>query len=274
MNFGSFQFHMLSDGFFTLDPGAYYGIVPKPVWSKYSLENEAGRVKLALNVPLLVGKDFSILLDSGIGSPENPKLASIFQVDKSSDLLGQIRNIVEPGEIRFILQSHLHFDHSGHSLDGFPGEPVFPNAWIVAQKSEFQSYWRPNEFTRSSYWRNDLAMRRAQKIRLNGSSRVAGEIRTVHTGGHTAGHQVIIVGSPGNEIIYFGDLIPSAFHVRIPYVTAIDSFPIETVRMKKKLVSKAIKDRAVCIFNHDSDTPAGTISGDVEKPKVEKIWLD
>lgn len=274
MRLGDYEFHLLSDGYFTLDPGAYFGIVPRTIWSRYAAEDHNGRVRLALRIPLLVGKDFSILFDSGIGTPPSQKLASIYEVDKSSDLGKDVEGHTPLGSVRYIVHSHLHFDHLGHSLLETPHGREFPNAAIVAQSSEFMSYWRTNEFTRGSYWRSDSAMKRAEKIHINGSGRVVPGVRVIITGGHTAGHQVIIAGDRNREIIYFGDLIPSAFHIRIPYITAIDSFPLETVKMKKRLIRKAIRDGAICIFNHDPETPAGIIRGDVEKPQLEPLDID
>ncbi|MEM0156493.1 MAG: Zn-dependent hydrolase [Thermoplasmataceae archaeon] len=271
MKTGEFEATLLQDGFFTLDPGAYFGIVPRPIWSRFFRETSSGRVKLALNVMLLQGRDFSAMIDSGIGLPESEKMRKIYEIEKTSDLVSQINGIINPDEIRFIIHSHLHFDHSGHSLDRNLGKPVFRNASLVAQDLEFRAYSRPNEFTRSSYIRNTAQMNRARKIRLNGTVRFKNDIRVIRTGGHTAGHQVIITGSGTNQIIYFGDLIPSAFHVRVPYITAIDSFPLDTVRMKKKLIEKAIREKCVCIFNHDPETPAGIISGDLQNPRVEKV---
>lgn len=274
MRLGSYELHLLSDGYFTLDPGAYYGIVPRPIWSRYAAEDAAGRVKLALRVPLLVGNEYSILVDSGIGKPQNQKLASIYEVDKSTDIGSAIENYTSRQNIRYIVHSHLHFDHSGHSLLESPQGRELPNATLVAQSSEFRAYWRPNEFTRSSYWRNDSVMKKSKKLQLEGSARIAPGIRAVKTGGHTSGHQVIIAGGEGKEMIYFGDLIPSAFHVRVPYVTAIDSFPLETIKMKRLLIRKAIRDGAICIFNHDPVTPSGILHGDVEKPQIEAVSID
>ncbi len=274
MKAGEFEARLLSDGYFTLDPGAYFGIVPRPIWSRAFGETPSGRVKLALNVVLLQGKDYSALIDSGIGFPESQKMRTIYEIEKTSDIVSQIRDVMNPDEIRFIIHSHLHFDHSGHSLDGMPGKRIFRNASLVAQDLEFRAYSRPNEFTRSSYIRNTAQMNRASRIRLDGSMRFKNDIRVIRTGGHTAGHQVIIAGSGTNQIMYFGDLIPSAFHLKIPYITAIDSFPIETVKMKKKLIERAIREKCVCIFNHDPETPTGIISGDLQNPRVEKVFLE
>ena len=65
--------------------------------------------------------------------------------------------------------------------------------------------------------------------------------------------------------------ITTSFHLRLPYITAIDGFPMDTLYWKKKLITKAIKDHALCIFNHDTQVKAAYLSGETGNPKIESV---
>ena len=274
MTSGRPEVHLLSDGNFSLDPGAYFGIVPRPLWEKHFSLDTRGRVLLSLNVLLVRGERYSALVDSGIGHIANEKLSNIFEVNENRGFVKDLEKYVEPDAIDYILQSHLHFDHSGNSfVKNQDGEFLFKNARIVVQKKEMNAFRKPDEFTKGNYMSENSKVPASRMLYIEGSKKINFDLRVVLTGGHSRGHQVIIIGSPGNEFIYFGDLIPSAFHVKLPYVTAIDIEPLETIRMKKLLIRKAIRDHAICIFNHDSEMPAAFVSGELENPKLEAVSL-
>lgn len=274
MKIGNNEVILLSDGSFTLDPGAAFGIVPTPFWSKRFETTPAGRVRLALNIPYIKGDGYQALIDTGIGKSPDEKYRKIFEMEKPVDLVDQLEAHGRPEDIDLIVHSHLHFDHFGHSLDRTGENWLFRNATLIAQKREFNSYRRPVEFTVANYGKtHPVLLAKANKVQLEGTERIKPGLMAVRTGGHTSGHQVIILKDGGKEMIYFGDLIPTAFHLKLPYVTAIDTYPLETVEMKKKLIQRAIRNGSVCIFNHDLNTPAGVLSGTPQDVKVEAVEL-
>ena len=274
MKFGDTEITLLSDGSFTLDPGAAFGIVPHQFWSRRFTTTEAGRVTLALRIPFISGKGFHALIDTGIGANPDEKSRKIFEMKKGQDLLAQLSEVADPRDIDMTIHSHLHFDHFGHSLERKGNRWVFPEARVVAQKSEFAASRKTNEFTRNNYGKIDLRLlSRVKKVQLEGTARLKHGLTAVHTGGHTIGHQAIIYSNGGKEMIYFGDLIPTSFHLKLPYVTAIDTFPLSTVEMKRKLIARAIRNKSVCVFNHDTEMPAALLSGTVEETKAEPVEL-
>ena len=274
MKFGDAEVRLLSDGTFTLDPGAAFGIVPHQFWSRRFATTEAGRVTLALRIPYITGKGFSALIETGIGTNPDEKFRKIFEMRKEQDLIAQLFETGNPGDIDMTIHSHLHFDHFGHSLEKSGNRWVFPKARIVAQKNEFAAARKTNEFTRTNYGKLDTGLlSKAKKVQLEGTARLKHGLTAVYTGGHTIGHQAVIYSNGGREMIYFGDLIPTSFHMKLPYVTAIDTFPLSTVEMKRKLLSRAIRNKSICIFNHDTEMPAAVLTGTVEEPKAEAVDL-
>lgn len=274
MKFGDTEIRLLSDGTFTLDPGAAFGIVPHQFWSRRFSTTKAGRVTLALRIPFISGKGFNAIIDTGIGANPDEKYRKIFEMGKEEDLLDQISEFGKPEDIDMTIHSHLHFDHFGHSLERKGSSWAFPRARVVAQKSEFNASRKTNEFTRTNYGNLDMGLlSRVKKIQLDGTARLKHGFTAIHTGGHTVGHQAIVYSNGGREMIYFGDLIPTSFHLKLPYVTAIDTYPLSTVEMKRKLIGRAIRNQSVCIFNHDTEMPAAVLSGTVEEPRPEAVEL-
>lgn len=274
MKISNLEVHLLSGGKFSLDPGAYFGIVPMPLWSRRFKPNPKGRIDLSTNIIIVNAKDFSALIDSGVGHMDTPKLDDIFEVRPNLQFIREIRDYVELGKIDYILQSHMHFDHMGNSfMICEDGQPCFRSARVVVQRREMNAFRHPTEFTRGNYLKASARFPASRILNMEGSGKIRSGVRVVLTGGHSQGHQVIILGSGSSEFIYFGDLIPSSFNVKLPYVTAIDVEPLETIRMKKTLLKKAIRDHAVCIFNHDPEVPAAILSGDLQNLKLEPVLL-
>lgn len=274
MRFGESEVVLLSDGSFTLDPGAAFGIVPTPFWSKRFSTTENGRVRLALHIPYIMGRDFHALIDAGIGTTPDEKYRKIFEIEKSADLPRQLDQYGGPETVDLIINSHLHFDHFGHCLDRSNSGWLFRNATVVAQNDEYAAFRKPNEFTVANYgWLDRGQLPKVRKIALRGTTRLGHGIQAVHTGGHTKGHQAVIFSEGGRELIYFGDLIPTAFHTKLPYMTAIDTFPLQSLEMKRKLISRAIRKKSICIFNHDMETPAALLSGTPSDVKIEPVSL-
>jgi glyoxylase-like metal-dependent hydrolase (beta-lactamase superfamily II) len=256
------ELDFLNDGSYELDAGAYFGIVPKAIWSRYFNDNE-NKIRITTNVPLLNINNRHILLDAGIGNNFSDKFRKIFKPIKDHDIEETIENDNNIKDIDKIIVSHMHFDHCGHV---FSKSNLFRNTSLIVQKKELQAYRHPNEFTRGSYIKDKIMPEIAA---LNGSTRINGNINVIITGGHSEGHMVTIFNINSHKYMYGGDLFPSAFHIKPYYITAIDSYPVESLRLKKKLVKKAIKENITIIFNHDPEHVLARVYGNSDKPELQ-----
>lgn len=273
MKFGNADVEILSDGSFTLEVGACFGVVPKKIWSRQIRENVNNRVRMALNIPLIVTPEWTALIDSGVGTQPDERMSKIYEIEKDENLPDQVMARIGSRKIDYIIHSHLHFDHMGHSFEKSGSDPTFPDALIVAQKEEFRNMRRPNEVTRGSYNRDPESSGRYSLSEISGDSKIRDGLRVVMTGGHTSGHQSIIYENGGKGLIYFGDIMPSTFNLKLPYITAIDTFPLDTLEMKRKLIALAIEKNYICIFNHDSQTRAAYLKGSVDNVEIEPVDL-
>ncbi|MFH1423258.1 MAG: MBL fold metallo-hydrolase [Planctomycetota bacterium] len=258
MLFGKHELFTISDGTFKLDGGAMFGIVPKPLWNKLSPADSRNRITLALNCLLVrtgIGKN--ILIDTGLGTRYDEKSNDIYDINRNPGLEENLKFVgVKPEDIDFVILTHLHFDHCGGNvkLDSNGNLiPAFPNAKYIIQKKEWEDALNPNERTRGSYREDDLLpIEKAGQLQLiDGDCEVLPCIRTAVTGGHTRGHQVVIIESEGRHCIFWGDLIPTSGHINLPYVMSYDILPLDTIKEKKKWEDKVVSEAWLSHFEHD-----------------------
>lgn len=264
------ELKIVRDGTFTLDPGAAFGITPREVWSRSFTENSRGRVSLTCNTLLIQEDNETWLVDAGLSERYEGNMKNFFEIRPSENFWKEIDEAAPEGIDHFLI-SHLHFDHIGRAIDYRYREKGRGRGDIICQAREVNEMRRPGPLSVNSY--PTPLLRNVRIRRISGSGRIKSYLFAVLTGGHTSGHQAVIYRGR-REIIYFGDLVPTTFYARLTHITAIDSYPMETIRMKRRLIMKAIRERAVCVFNHDSETPCALLSGNPEKPSIEPVSLD
>lgn len=272
MRLGDFRLFSLSDGFFGLDGGAMFGVVPKPLWERTNPPDERNRIRLALRPLLVVAGKERVLVDTGIGDKWDEKARDIYRIEHTDTIESSLaRAGFRPEDVTKVVLTHLHFDHAGAAtkLDS-TGKPVprFANARHYVQQKEWELALNPNRRSRAAYLpENFLPLQAARQLELiDGDSRLALGLELVLTGGHTPGHQVVLLRSGGETAIYWGDLIPTRSHIATPYVMGYDLFPLETMEQKEKLVQQAIAGKWLSFLEHDPDFAGGVIEEENRKP--------
>lgn len=262
MQFGDFELHLLSDGTFKLDGGAMFGIVPKPLWEKERKADERNRIVLAANCPLIRTGKHNILIDCGMGRKWTEKQRDIYAVDPQHDLIKDLANVgLKPSDITILIHSHLHLDHAGwNSRLNEKGElePVFVNARHVVNRRELEIAKHPNELQRGTYLRENIdpvEKSTGWQIIDDGGEIVPGVV-VLRTGGHTAGHLCVLMASGGQSALFIGEMMPTTSHRHLPWIMAYDSFPLETLEMKRKLISECVRNKTLVLLDHDPETRA------------------
>lgn len=258
MKIGKFDLRVVSDGTFSLDGGAMFGIVPRPVWSKVYPADEKNRIKLGLNPLLISGGGKHILVDTGIGNKFDEQFASMYTVDHSSSLFGSLAAVgLKPDDIDYVIPSHLHFDHMGGATVKQGGEIVaaFPKATYLIQEKEFELAHDENPRVKGSYVReNYLPLK--EKIRLvNGDEELIPGVIIRRTSGHTWGHQIVQVFSEGKSAAYLGDLLPTSAHQRTAWCMGYDLDPLAVAKMKDKLLKEAFEAGMILALDHHLGNP-------------------
>jgi len=266
MRLGKFEIYSLCDGFFRLDGGAMFGIIPRPLWEKGNPPDEKNRILLSLR-PLLIktGRD-SILIDTGIGDKEDDKFRSIYGIDKRSTLLGSLSSLgLQPEDIDIVINTHFHFDHAGGNTIRSSGgklSSTFSQARYIVQKGELEDALHPNERTRTSYlpWNFEPLMETRQLETIEGEVELLPGIRAMVTGGHTRCHQSVRIESEGEVAIFLGDFIPTLPHLKNPFIMGYDLYPLETLENKKRFLPQACRGGWLLIFEHDPLVPWGYLT--------------
>jgi glyoxylase-like metal-dependent hydrolase (beta-lactamase superfamily II) len=276
---GDLRLTMLDGGSFRLDGGAMHGVVPKTIWSKLVSCDALNRVEYSTRCLLVETAGRRILIETGNGDKFPAKLKDIYGIDHDRAIGAALREVgLEPDAIDTVVMSHLHFDHSGGTTRRGAGgalEPVFRRARHVVQAREWQDATHPHERNRASYLaENILPLEEHGLLQLvDGETEIAPGVWVVPTPGHTAGHQSVLLGRPGEpRAIFFGDVVPTAVHTRLPFVMSYDLEPARTVETKRTLFQRAIEEDWIVLWGHDRDHQGGRLGPDKDgKPIVREL---
>jgi glyoxylase-like metal-dependent hydrolase (beta-lactamase superfamily II) len=254
---GGWRVHTLETGTIRLDGGSMFGSVPRTIWSRAHPADERNRIVLAMRCLLLEGEGRRVLVDDGVGDKLSPKLADIYGVDPGEGTLERALAGIGLGveDVSDVVLTHLHFDHAGGSTVSRGGTliPRMPRALYYVQRRNWDNARHPNPRERASYMAENFApLEAAGVLRLwEGPQTPWPGIEIFTAEGHTRGQQLVRVAG-GDETLYFvADLIPTASHVRIPFVMGYDMAAIETMSEKRSLLERAVRERAWICLEHD-----------------------
>jgi glyoxylase-like metal-dependent hydrolase (beta-lactamase superfamily II) len=267
---GAARVHVLSDGRFALDGGAMFGVVPRPLWEKSHPPDERNRVMLGLNIALVESGGKRILVDTGMGDDWGEKERAIYKIDRSTTLLRDLAALgLKADDIDIVVNTHLHFDHSGGNTRRLDGRlvPTFPKARYVVQMGEWEDATHPSERSRGSYRETTFVpiAESRQLETVQGETEIAPGVRVVPVGGHTAYHQMVVVEDEGQRLVVPTDLVPTVAHLPLPYAMAYDLFPVGCLEAKRRLLDQAAADGAYLLFYHDPKRPLGKVRKDRER---------
>jgi len=259
---GDFELTIVSDGTYFLDGGAFFGVVPKTMWSKKVTPDEQNRLDAGLNSLLVRTGETNILIETGIGNKLPDKMVQIYK--QPAKLLDNLHALgVAPEDIDIVINTHLHFDHCGWNTVRYDGRiaPTFPRAKYYAPEGEWQYARHPSErdaisFISENY---DPLVGSGQMTLLRGDEEILPGISVKTFPGHTAHMQAVIVKSGGLTACYISDLIPTSAHINITWGMAFDLYPLKTIESRKKYYAQAIPERWLTVFTHDDAVPCGYV---------------
>jgi len=279
VKFGNFEIFSIVENSFKIDGGAMFGVVPRIIWEKLAPPDEKNRVKLDLNLLLVKSKNENILIDTGMGDALSEKHKRIYGIEEPSALERKLLELnLTPADIDLMILTHLHADHAGGvvRLDNSGRKtPRFPNARHIVQTKEWNDAMSPDERTSTTYLNENLKLLKDFNLLelIDGEDEVVKGIKVIPTGGHTPGHQVVFIEDGNNKILWPGDIIPTASHLKIAYVASVDLFPLETMAQKRKFLDMCINDGWLLAFDHDVNIKLGRLEKSGNEIKVNKVIL-
>lgn len=270
---GDVELISVNDGFFGLDGGAMFGVVPRSLWSQKAPPDARNRITLAMR-PLIVRGNRTMIIDAGVGDKESAKFSDIYAFERSRHL---DHTLAEAGlsaeDVDIVLATHLHFDHAGgFTVRDASGKlrPRFPRAQYIVRRGEWEDATHPNARNRASYLSdNYVPLAEAGVLQLvDEDQSIMPGVRVQRTGGHTMHHQMIWIESAGKTAAFVADLIPTTAHLPDAWIMGYDLYPLDTLAAKPLFVKQALERNALVFFEHDPAVIAGYIGEEDGKPRV------
>jgi glyoxylase-like metal-dependent hydrolase (beta-lactamase superfamily II) len=260
------QLYTIDTGFFKLDGGAMYGVVPKTIWNKLNPADENNLCSWALRCLLIEDGNRLILVDTGNGDKQDAKFFSHYYLYGTDTLATSLaKHGFTSNDITDIFLTHLHFDHCGGAIarEGDKLVPAFKNARYWSNARHWKWATQPNEREKASFLKeNILPIEQSGKLQFVpvGSeqsmiqpfaSGITDNLSIITVSGHTDAMMLPVIKYKNKTIVYMADLLPSAGHIPLPYVMAYDMFPLTTLHEKKVFLKDAVENDYVLFFEHD-----------------------
>lgn len=251
------QLYTINTGYFKLDGGAMFGVVPKSIWHKLNPADENNMCSWALRCLLIEDGKRLILVDNGMGDKQDAKFFGHYYLHGDDTLDKSLaKHGFSKDDITDVFLTHLHFDHCGGSIkrEGDKLVPAFKNATYWSNQRHWKWATEPNEREKASFLKDNILpiqeSGRLKFIETDVKDLPAGiSIRQVF--GHTDAMMLPQVNYKGKNIVFMADLLPSIAHIPLPYVMAYDMFPLTTLNEKRSFLTEAQQNEFVLFFEHD-----------------------
>ncbi len=267
---------LIQAGTFRSDAGTLFGPVPRVLWGELVTDEIDDRHRLlqALNCLLIQTPSGRVLVETGIGERVDAKTGAIRAYQGPAIVPALEMAGFLPESINVVAMSHLHFDHAGGLLRT-DGSRAFPNARIVAQKAEWEVALGDNPRLVASYVQPELVLVRDWGAQgwADGERELLPGVSVVPTGGHSAGHQAVIVrgGGGGRPLAFLGDLFMRPWAANPRWVTSFDDFPLDSVRRKMELFAQAVDEDWLIVLSHEARQPVGRVVRDRDRFRFEPV---
>jgi glyoxylase-like metal-dependent hydrolase (beta-lactamase superfamily II) len=253
------KLYTINTGYFKLDGGAMFGVVPKSIWNKLNPADENNLCTWAMRCLLIEDGSRLILVDTGIGNKQDAKFFGHYYLhgedtlDRSLARYGFHRN-----DITDVLLTHLHFDHVGGAIviEKNKMAPAFRNATDWSNEQHWQWATKPNDREKASFLKENIQpiqdSGRLKFIEVKEDISFSDHVTIRFVNGHTHAMMLPQINNyKGRTLVYMADLLPSAGHIPIPYVMAYDMFPLTTLQEKKAFLQEALQNNFILFFEHD-----------------------
>ena len=249
----------INAGLFKLDGGAMFGVVPKSLWNRKNQADENNMCTWTMRCLLIEKDDRKILVDTGVGDKQDEKFKSHFHPHGDDSLLSSLDNAgLSAEDITDVFITHFHFDHVGGAVtldEAGNYIPQFPNATYWSNKPHYDWSINPNIREKASFLKENFVPLYEhgvmEFIPIDDNVRFMDGIGVFFTYGHTEAMMCLDIDIGDQHLIYCADLLPSMHHIGLPYVMSYDIRPLDTVKEKELLLSRAVERGDVLYFEHD-----------------------
>lgn len=281
------KLYSINAGYFKLDGGAMFGVVPKSIWNKLNPADENNMCSWALRCLLIQENDRLILIDTGMGDKQDAKFFGHYYLhgddtlDKSLAIHGFKRS-----DITDVFLTHLHFDHCGGCIvkEGDTLVPAFKNARYWSNETHWLWATQPNDREKASFLKeNILPIQQCGRLNfldINQSAAIghlyptplSDNISFWLVNGHTKAMMLPVIRYNETTIVYMADLLPATAHLPLPYIMSYDMFPLSTLEEKKVLLHYAEQNNYVLFLEHDPVNECCTLQQTEKGIRVKDVF--
>lgn len=270
--------HVINTGFFKLDGGAMFGVVPKTIWQKTNPCDENNLCTWAMRCLLIEDGDKLMLIDNGIGNKQDAKFFSHYYLHGSDTLTASLNRAgFSEDQITDMFLTHLHFDHCGGGVVNKNNKPVltFPNAAYWSNTDHWKWATQPNAREKAGFLKeNILPIQESGHLKLidaDGRSPFP-QFDILYVSGHTDKMMIPKIKYKDRIICYVADLLPSVGHIPLAYVMGYDTRPLITLEEKEKFLNEAADNNYVLFFEHDSAHECCTVKRTEKGVRLDRTF--
>ena len=269
------QLFSINTGFFKLDGGAMFGVVPKSIWNKVNPADENNLCSWALRCLLIKEGDRLILVDNGNGDKQDAKFFSHYHLHGEDTLDKSLaKHGFQRDDITDVILSHLHFDHCGGTIrrEGDKLIPNFKNATVWSNEEHWQWAVHPNDREKASFLKENILPikesgqlkfipipNRENPLQQLAAAKFSDSISIRIADGHTRAMMLPQIQYKDRTVVFMADLLPSQGHIPLPYVMGYDMFPMTTLEEKKTFLEEAVDNNYILFFEHDPKVECCTL---------------
>jgi glyoxylase-like metal-dependent hydrolase (beta-lactamase superfamily II) len=271
---GGTRVALVQAGTFRSDAGALFGPVPRILWDRLVTDeiDAEHRLLQALNCLFVETPGGRVLVETGIGERVSDKVRDMRRYEGLPIVAAMDTAGFDPTTIDVVAMSHLHFDHAGGLLRA-DGSKAFRRAKIVAQRAEWDIALDDNSRIVASYDQPELRLVQewGSGAVVDGETELLPGVWVIPTGGHSKGHQAIVVRGSNKTLAFFGDLGMRPWSANPRWVTAFDDFPLDSVEVKGELFARASAEGWLIALSHEPMTPIGRLAPDRDRYRFDAI---
>ncbi len=260
------KLYSINAGYFKLDGGAMFGVVPKSMWQKLNPPDENNMCSWAMRCLLIEDENRLILVDNGMGNKQDAKFFGHYFLHGDDNLEKSLaKNGFSKDDITDVFLTHLHFDHCGGSIERDEDKlvPAFKNAAYWSNENHWQWATQPNDREKASFLKeNILPIKESGQLKfvsIEDGTAFTKNMKIRFMNGHTEAMMLPQIEYKEKTIVFMADLLPSVAHIPLPYVMAYDTKPLQTLIEKKSFITEAQEKNYVLFFEHDPKVECCTL---------------
>jgi N-acyl homoserine lactone hydrolase len=157
---------------------------------------------------------------------------------------------IKPEDIKYVVQSHLHLDHTGGVMD-------FPKAVVFVQRREIEWAYTADPSMKPTYIRGDFDQPHIKYQYIEGWRQNPfdvfgdGSVQVLFTPGHTPGHQSLLVNLPkSGRVLLTGDACYTTENLEEEVMPGF-TWNLEETRKSIEMIRHLKATGATMLIGHD-----------------------